>query len=126
MAKSEADLAFERRRRLVRKKSHLCAKCGKQDERTLAGRYYCTRCNESKNKYARTHRKVLTPEERELKRRKEREMYQALRAKGLCVSCHTQPADEGYVTCTECREKIKDRQRRARERRKGNAKKEPN
>lgn len=42
-----------------------CVRCGRQDERTLAGRIACQKCAERENEWQKSKRGSLSPEERE-------------------------------------------------------------
>lgn len=74
----------QKRVREKRKSQQKCARCGKQDERTLAGKAMCQVCTDYSQKYK------ITPEHRK---------QAALQ--GICTRCRKRPAIVGKY-CEVC------------------------
>lgn len=83
---------------LKRKEQHLCARCGKQDERTLSGRTYCEACAQLDREQYGGHR---------------RDIYQQRKEQHRCINCGEQ--DErtlaGKTQCMKCSERTVERHR---------------
>ena len=65
---------------------HRCVQCGKQDERTLAGRIYCSACYQ-KRYVPYSERKPRTPERREIENADKRAWAKMHRDAGVCLRC---------------------------------------
>lgn len=76
-----------------RKESHQCVVCGKQDERTLAGKIRCAECTERERKLRHMRTSV----------------YERRKAGHECVRCGKQDARtlRGLTKCEKCTQKIK-------------------
>lgn len=93
-----------------------CQNCGRQDEKTLAGRSRCTVCAGKDNRRDKA-RLDADPEKRSRKNAEKREWTRQLKANHLCVDCKQQDAYtlNGRARCFECAEKYarECRERRA-------------
>lgn len=58
---------------------------------------------------ARLGEKAMTEENRQKAKERKRKRYDRLQEQGLCVMCGVEKADEGYKSCSKCREKRKRR-----------------
>lgn len=93
-----------------------CMNCGKQDDKTLAGRSKCAVCARKDNQRGKEHLDA-NPEKRSEKNIEKRERYQWLKTNHLCIDCKQQDAYtlNGRARCFECAEKYarKCREQRA-------------
>lgn len=106
-----------------RKALHLCAKCGKQDADTLAGRSRCKACSEKANARRRLRRE-RDPAYRERDNRDKRDTYAWMKKHHYCHSCKKVDAYTmaGHALCAECsvgkaREDLERRRANAKRRR---------
>lgn len=88
------------------RKACICHRCGRQDARTLIGKYYCFDCLEyqreaSAKHYSKHHEGV---------RERQRKTVHRKREFGLCVRCGSRRPTEGRVTCERCLAKERKRQ----------------
>ena len=103
--------------RQKRKELHLCEKCGKQDEQTLAGRCCCKACSEKANARRRELRNG-NPERRARDLQDKKETYKWMKRNHYCVTCKTVDAFTlaGRFECADCAEKRRAAEAEKRER----------
>lgn len=80
-----------------------CVNCGKQDERTLAGKTRCQTCAE-RDSFRWKERMDAAPQKRVVKNIAQQEWRKMLRESHLCVDCKKQDAYtlNGHARCFEC------------------------
>ena len=80
---------------------HRCTRCGKRDERTLAGRIACEECAAIQ----RARMYAYVTENHDKVRAREREKRAERLSKGMCLFCGRNPAQEGRQLCGACARK---------------------
>ena len=117
----------------MRKAQKVCTTCGKQDERTLAGRAQCARCFEAQKKYQnkryKTNRaekrcaKCGTSDERTLAGMtlceicakicyiNQKSFINRRRENHLCVICGATLPNGEHARCESCRERARDKRK---------------
>lgn len=96
----------------VRRKSFKCVSCGKQDERTLLGKAYCSECYAKQEEQ---REKRCADEEYVRRAREERlEWEELMQDNGRCKRCG-RPMEEGAtgVNCIACRVYFRERRRKS-------------
>jgi NMD protein affecting ribosome stability and mRNA decay len=83
-----------------------CVRCGKQDAYTLVGKQRCYECVEKGKEEAKHYNQSQE------KRRKNKERYDWLKSKGMCVSCGKTKAQTNRVMCKRCAVKINEANKR--------------
>ena len=88
----EISTLYHRKWRQKARAEGRCGGCGREDERTQAGRYFCNRCYENRKKHT------------EASNARAMEIYYQRKKDGLCVSCGAE-RDNETLKCSFCRKK---------------------
>ncbi len=98
-------------------KNHWCARCGRQDARTLSGKYLCFSCAEKERQYHRAYYRDAA----QMQARKNKELRERRKAQGLCSTCGAALPTQAYPyrTCPKCRARRRELDTRRREIRSG-------
>lgn len=83
----------------MRKKAHVCVKCGKEDAYTMNGRANCAECADKIRNWFREYRKDQSERERRVTYR--REQRKRMEEEGKCIRCGKKNTGT-YKTCPRC------------------------
>lgn len=115
--------AYYRDRRAYLKSRYRCVYCGKQDDRTTAGKSSCSACAEWRNAYMKRYMGEIHPELKERMNAMARARRAERSAAGVCITCGKRDArtEAGRVLCEECNRAQVERNKRYLARKAANA-----